>query len=272
MECGSCGSTFRSGATFCPQCGVGATGAWFIIGREEPADIKINAPQVSGTHAKARNISSGRIEIQDLSSSNGTFVNGQRISGITQAGSTDKVNLGSYQLHPPLLQGMFFPMVTQPKPDYSGMQNIYNPSVDNGQNDYSYRQPDYNYSASPEPQPVIREKGPMPGRPYQPPPQQNVGAEQFTDAAVRAVHETKSYVGSAVLAMVLYYVGFYIVGLVLNFIYLSQASTTQKIIGRSPSGHGCLWVLLVFHFILPMFGLFIVLIFGTAVIGSFINF
>ena len=49
------------------------------IGRNEQNDVKYTHPSVSGYHAKAM-VSDEVIELLDLQSTNGTFVNGIRIS------------------------------------------------------------------------------------------------------------------------------------------------------------------------------------------------
>lgn len=68
----------------------------------------------------------------------------------------------------------------------------------------------------------------------------------------KAIIGTKSYVGSAVLTFVLYYVGFYVVGLLCNLLFLSQAKETQRVSGNPPSGKGCLSFLLWTHLIIPI--------------------
>lgn len=50
-----------------------------IIGRDQTADITIGDPEVSRKHARVTN-QGGQITIEDLGSTNGTFVNNQRIS------------------------------------------------------------------------------------------------------------------------------------------------------------------------------------------------
>lgn len=50
-----------------------------IIGRDQTADITISDPEVSRKHARVTN-QGGQITIEDLGSTNGTFVNNQRIS------------------------------------------------------------------------------------------------------------------------------------------------------------------------------------------------
>ena len=50
-----------------------------FIGRTEEADIYISDPSVSGRHARIINGSHG-VEIEDLGSTNGTFVGGQLVT------------------------------------------------------------------------------------------------------------------------------------------------------------------------------------------------
>jgi FHA domain len=64
-----------------------------FVGRIEGADIYIADPSVSGRHARIINGSQG-IEIEDLGSTNGTFVAGQRISR-SRLRNGDRVTLGS---------------------------------------------------------------------------------------------------------------------------------------------------------------------------------
>jgi pSer/pThr/pTyr-binding forkhead associated (FHA) protein len=50
------------------------------IGRDNSNDIEINEPRVSRNHAIITDLGDGNYEIKDLGSTNGTFVNGKRIS------------------------------------------------------------------------------------------------------------------------------------------------------------------------------------------------
>lgn len=79
-----------------------------------------------------------------------------------------------------------------------------------------------------------------------------ISTKDLGDEITRGIHASKSYVGSAVLTLILYYVGFYIIGLVCNLVFLSQANQSQRIIGRDPSGKGCLVFLLWIHLIIPV--------------------
>jgi pSer/pThr/pTyr-binding forkhead associated (FHA) protein len=50
------------------------------IGRDKSNDIEINEPRISRNHAIITDLGNGTYEIKDLGSTNGTFVNGERIS------------------------------------------------------------------------------------------------------------------------------------------------------------------------------------------------
>ncbi|MBL7107779.1 MAG: DUF4339 domain-containing protein [Candidatus Cloacimonetes bacterium] len=76
----------------------------------------------------------------------------------------------------------------------------------------------------------------------------------------KGIHASKSYTGAAFLTLVLYYVGFYIGGLICNLIYLSSANKSKRISGVNPSGRGCLIFLLWTHLIIPI--LAIIALFG----------
>src|SRR5437763_4258224 len=63
-----------------------------VIGREG-ADLVIDDDQMSRRHAAVRRGSAG-VEIEDLGSLNGTFVDGQRISGVVTLTASASVRLG----------------------------------------------------------------------------------------------------------------------------------------------------------------------------------
>jgi class 3 adenylate cyclase len=63
-----------------------------VVGRGE-ADVTIVDPRISRRHAVFRPVSGG-LEVEDLGSSNGTRVNGERIAAVTRLGPGDMVELG----------------------------------------------------------------------------------------------------------------------------------------------------------------------------------
>jgi putative component of membrane protein insertase Oxa1/YidC/SpoIIIJ protein YidD len=67
-----------------------------------------------------------------------------------------------------------------------------------------------------------------------------VNTEGMGDEIVKAVHASKSYVASAFLTLLLYYVGFFIIGLICNIVFLSQSNESKRIVGANPSGR---WLL-----------------------------
>ncbi len=66
-----------------------------VVGRRESCDIVLRFPNVSGTHCEL-SIADGRWTVKDLNSSNGTKVNGSRISeGHLNPG--DRVSIGRHE-------------------------------------------------------------------------------------------------------------------------------------------------------------------------------
>jgi len=63
-----------------------------VIGRED-AGLTIEDEELSRRHAVVRVVGGG-VEIEDLGSRNGTFVNGRRIDGVTKLGGGDSLRLG----------------------------------------------------------------------------------------------------------------------------------------------------------------------------------
>jgi suppressor of ftsI len=66
-----------------------------IIGRE--GDVAINDPEASRRHAAARPVPQG-VELEDLGSQNGTFVNGRRIAGKVTLTESAAVRVGASEL------------------------------------------------------------------------------------------------------------------------------------------------------------------------------
>lgn len=69
-----------------------------LIGRQEDADIYLESLAVSRQHARIR-CHDGEYFVEDVGSSNGTFVNGRRISGPTPLTAQDALQIGPYVLH-----------------------------------------------------------------------------------------------------------------------------------------------------------------------------
>jgi pSer/pThr/pTyr-binding forkhead associated (FHA) protein len=68
-----------------------------VLGRSPTCDRSIDQPMVSSRHARLFR-SAEQILIEDLSSANGTFVNGRRIESATAVSPGDTIGLGSYTL------------------------------------------------------------------------------------------------------------------------------------------------------------------------------
>jgi pSer/pThr/pTyr-binding forkhead associated (FHA) protein len=64
-----------------------------VLGREG-ADVTVPDPEASRRHAVVRPAAGG-LEIEDLGSSNGTFVNDARISGPTRLAAGDRIRIGA---------------------------------------------------------------------------------------------------------------------------------------------------------------------------------
>ncbi len=81
-----------------------------IIGRDPKCDLMIDVLAVSSRHARVSKVG-GAIVIEDLGSSNGTFLNGRQINQPTPVVAGDVVTLGNYSF---LVDGKRTPATTQP--------------------------------------------------------------------------------------------------------------------------------------------------------------
>lgn len=109
-------------------------------------------------------------------------------------------------------------------------------------------------------------------RTYYPPSVNTSGGNNDTHKSsvgtTRVVVSNESFVGRAFIAWILYYIGFYIIGLILNIAWLSGANGIKRRTGTSPSGRGCLIFLMVTHFWIPLIAIIVLLILAsTAGVG-----
>ena len=68
-----------------------------MLGRVLPADIVVDDPRVSGRHALLRPHGDA-IQVEDIGSSNGTFVRGERITGPSVIAPGDEMRVGDTTL------------------------------------------------------------------------------------------------------------------------------------------------------------------------------
>ena len=68
------------------------------IGRATRADFILDRAMVSRLHCRLTATPSGRLEVQDLNSTNGTFVNGRRVIKPTALSGGDRLRVGRVEL------------------------------------------------------------------------------------------------------------------------------------------------------------------------------
>lgn len=83
------------------------------------------------------------------------------------------------------------------------------------------------------------------------------------DPSLRAIGLTKSYIGAAFLSWLLYYVGFYLIGFIVNLCFLSSAKRIKNETGINPSGRGFLQFVFFIHFWLPLIFIGVLVFFGA---------
>jgi pSer/pThr/pTyr-binding forkhead associated (FHA) protein len=67
------------------------------VGRAVGADFIVDAPLVSRVHCRLTALPSGELEVRDLDSTNGTFVNGARVDS-ARVTSGDRIGVGRVEL------------------------------------------------------------------------------------------------------------------------------------------------------------------------------
>jgi S1-C subfamily serine protease len=75
-----------------------------VVGREEGVDLLLDDDKVSRAHAALSATPDGRLVVEDLRSTNGTFVNGRRISEPTVLGPGDELRIGETVVSASLLE------------------------------------------------------------------------------------------------------------------------------------------------------------------------
>ena len=81
---------------------IALKGDSMVIGRDPQCDQVLNFPMISWQHARVTR-NAGGTYVEDLGSSNGTFIDGKRISGVTRLEPGQEIGLGSFRFQ--LLQG-----------------------------------------------------------------------------------------------------------------------------------------------------------------------
>lgn len=91
---------------------------------------------------------------------------------------------------------------------------------------------------------------------YQQPPMWNPQGPMY----VQQPRPPRSFIGSAFIVLILY-IFFWIVGLVLNIVYLREAKMEQYATGYPPEGKGCLiallWIMGIIPVILSILGIIV---------------
>ena len=67
------------------------------VGRATGADFIVDAPLVSRVHCRLTALAGGSLEVRDLDSTNGTFINGERIQ-TGRLASGDRLGVGRVEL------------------------------------------------------------------------------------------------------------------------------------------------------------------------------
>ena len=67
------------------------------LGRATGADFIVDAPLVSRVHCRITALPTGELEVKDLESTNGTYVNGRRVDQARVA-SGDRIQVGRMEL------------------------------------------------------------------------------------------------------------------------------------------------------------------------------
>jgi pSer/pThr/pTyr-binding forkhead associated (FHA) protein len=80
-----------------------SSGGSYVIGREG-ADVALDDPKVSRKHAELSLLGPGAYLVRDLASTNGTFVNGKRVTDRCKLGADDVVRVGDTVLRVSIIE------------------------------------------------------------------------------------------------------------------------------------------------------------------------
>ena len=72
-------------------------GGMKTVGRATGADFIVDAPLISRVHCRLTALPDGGLEVRDLESTNGTFINGKRVQ-IGRLASGDRLGVGRVEL------------------------------------------------------------------------------------------------------------------------------------------------------------------------------
>lgn len=211
-----------------------------VIGRSTDGDITIPSPEVSRRHAEIVPLADGSFEIRDLGSTNGTWVNGQRITrAVVRPG--DRIRFGGFETAlTALVSRIQGTAKTVAVPDGAGQTGPSAGPRFSGRPTRSASQ-----IPGPQPVPVAAPVQRDPVDTYRPPrPSGKAGYGLGAEVAV-ALAAQKSYVGKAFLCWFLYWL-MWLPGFVMNIAYLSEAKRVTQMTGVRPSGMGCLQALFIF--------------------------
>jgi pSer/pThr/pTyr-binding forkhead associated (FHA) protein len=220
----------------------------FIIGREAPADLVIPEPTISYRHAQIEVLGGGHYFLTDLGSTNGTFVNGQRIQS-ARIQATDYIYFGGFQFdlsrYAPMLEPGRGRAPWNPASGWPAAQPVPHPAPPPHQPTDKIGGTAENKSPIPRPAatPAGAKQQPRPVRPRVAKP--GMGTEVAVALAMQ-----KTYGGKAFWVWVLYWF-FFIPGAIMNIVYWNEAKRVRQITGTNPSGMGCLTFLLVTHLVIP---------------------
>src|ERR687894_2318455 len=70
------------------------SGDQFTLGREGTVNLVLRDAKASRKHASLRELPDGRVELTDLGSRNGTFVNGQQLTGSVILNGGEEIRIG----------------------------------------------------------------------------------------------------------------------------------------------------------------------------------